>query len=103
MDTTERIVIDPRIQHGKPVLRGTRIPVARVIAGLAGGMTDEEVMREYGITREDVAAALAYAADLVEADLPLSVVARLAEEGGAYDFLHRSGEDIYTIDDGEAV
>jgi len=76
MDTTERIVIDPRIQHGKPVLRGTRIPVARVISGLAGGMTDEEVMREYGITREDVAAALAYAADLVEADEfhPLPVV-----------------------------
>jgi uncharacterized protein (DUF433 family) len=103
METTERIVIDPRIQHGKPVVRGTRVPVARVIAELAGGMTDEEVMREYGITREDVAAALAYAADLVEDDLPLSVVARVAEEGGAYGFLHRSGEDIYAIDDGEAV
>jgi uncharacterized protein (DUF433 family) len=64
----ERIIIDPRIQHGKPVIRGTRIPVARVIAELAGGMTTEEVTREYKITTEDVAAALAYAADLVEAD-----------------------------------
>jgi len=64
----ERIVIDPRIQHGKPVIRGTRVPVARVIAELAGGMTREEVMREYDITAEDVAAALAYAADLVEGD-----------------------------------
>ena len=76
METTERIVIDPGIQHGKPIVRGTRVPVARVISGLAGGMTDEEVMREYGITREDIAAALAYAAELVEADEfhPLPVV-----------------------------
>lgn len=64
----DRIVIDPRIQHGKPVIRGTRVPVARIIAELAGGLTREEVMREYEVTAEDVAAALAYAADLVEAD-----------------------------------
>ena len=59
--------IDPKIQHGKSVIRGTRVPVARIIAELAGGMTGEEVMREYEITKEDVAAALAYAADLVVA------------------------------------
>ncbi|MBI2831255.1 MAG: DUF433 domain-containing protein [Chloroflexi bacterium] len=68
MKTKERIIVDPRIQHGKPVIRGTRVPIARVIAELAGGMTKEEVMQEYEITAEDVAAALAYAADLVEAD-----------------------------------
>ena len=68
MKVKERIIIDPKIQHGKPVIRGTRVPVARVIAGLAGGMTREDVIREYAITDEDVAAALAYAADLVEAD-----------------------------------
>jgi uncharacterized protein (DUF433 family) len=68
MNTAERIVIDPRVQHGKPVIRGTRVPVARVMAELAGGMTREDVMREYGIASEDVAAALAYAADLLEAD-----------------------------------
>ncbi|MCL0074055.1 DUF433 domain-containing protein [Dehalococcoidia bacterium] len=33
----ERIVIDPEIQHGKPVIRGTRVPVTRIIGGLAGG------------------------------------------------------------------
>jgi len=64
METTERIMIDPGIQHGKPVVRGTRVPVARVLAELAGGMAEEEVMREYGITREDIAAALAYAGRL---------------------------------------
>ncbi len=68
MKVRKRIIIDPRIQHGKPVIQGTRVPVARVISELAGGVTKEEVMREYEITAEDVAAALAYAADLVEAD-----------------------------------
>jgi uncharacterized protein (DUF433 family) len=68
MKVKERIIIDPKIQHGKPVIRGTRVPVARVIAELAGGMTREEVMNEYEISAEDVSAALAYAADLVEAE-----------------------------------
>ncbi len=68
MKVRERIVIDPKLQHGKPVIRGTRVPIARIIGGLAGGMTKEQVMHEYEITEEDVAAALGYAADLVEAD-----------------------------------
>jgi uncharacterized protein (DUF433 family) len=62
----DRIVIDPAIQHGKPVIRGTRVPVARIVGGLAGGMTEAEIMREYDITAEDIRAALAYAAQLVE-------------------------------------
>jgi uncharacterized protein (DUF433 family) len=57
----ERIVIDPEIQQGKPVIRGTRVPVARIVGGLAGGMTMEEVIREYEISKEDVFAALNYA------------------------------------------
>ena len=68
MKVKKRIIIDPKIQHGKPIIRGTRVPVARIIAEMAGGMTREEVMGEYEITTEDVAAALAYAADLMEAD-----------------------------------
>ncbi|MCX6028245.1 MAG: DUF433 domain-containing protein [Chloroflexi bacterium] len=64
----DRIVIDPRIQHGKPVIRGTRVPVARLVGGLAGGMTIAEVMGEYGVSNEDVRAALSYAAALVEVE-----------------------------------
>ena len=64
----ERIVIDPEIQHGKPVIRGTRVPVTRIIGGLAEGMTREEIMREYEVTEEDIRAALSYAADLIEAE-----------------------------------
>ena len=62
----ERIVIDPEVQHGKPVVRGTRVPVARILGGLAGGMTFDEVGREYDLTVEDIRAAIGYAEDLVE-------------------------------------
>ena len=62
----DHIVIDPEIQHGKPVIRGTRVPVVRIIGGLAGGMTVEEITREYGVTEEDVRAALEYASKLIE-------------------------------------
>ncbi len=61
-----RIVIDPRIQHGRPVIRGTRVPIVRLLGGLARGMSVDEVCREYDVTAEDVRAALAYASQLVE-------------------------------------
>lgn len=64
----ERIVIDPEIQHGKPVIRGTRVPIARIVGGLAGGMTREEVMQEYKVISEDIDAALGYAAELIETE-----------------------------------
>lgn len=75
MQIRERIVVDPKIQHGKPVIRDTRVPVARIIGSLAGGMTREEVIKEYAITQKDIDAALAYAAELVDEDEyhPLSV------------------------------
>jgi len=63
---TERIVIDPKIQHGKPIIRGTRVPIVRIIGGLAGGMTKEEIAKEYQITEEDIRAALEYASTLIE-------------------------------------
>ena len=66
MNDTDRIVIDPRIQHGKPVIRGTRVPVAAVVGGLAGGMSFDDVRNDYGITDEDVRAALRFAAELIE-------------------------------------
>ncbi|HKB90470.1 MAG TPA: DUF433 domain-containing protein [Opitutaceae bacterium] len=62
----DRIVIDPEIQHGKPVIKGTRVTVVRIIGGLAGGMTQEEIAQEYDITEADVRAALAFAGQLIE-------------------------------------
>jgi uncharacterized protein (DUF433 family) len=65
---SDRIIIDPDIQHGKPVIRGTRVPISRIIGGLAGGMTYQEIMQEYDVTQEDISAALDYAAELIEAE-----------------------------------
>ena len=62
----ERIVIDPEIQHGKPVIRGTRLPTARILGSLAGGMTFEDICREYDVTIADIRAAIQYAEELVE-------------------------------------
>lgn len=73
----DRIVIDPEIQHGKPVIRGTRVPIARVLGGLAGGMSEQEILAEYDLTEDDLHAVYRYAAELIEAEVvrPLSVPA----------------------------
>jgi len=62
----ERIIIDPNIHHGKPVIKGTRVPITRIIGGLAGGMSEEEIIREYEVSREDILATLAYAGEIIE-------------------------------------
>ncbi|MGB9905278.1 MAG: DUF433 domain-containing protein [Desulfotomaculales bacterium] len=56
------IIIDPEIRGGKAVIKGTRIPVDVLLGKLAGGATYEEVMQEYDLTREQIFAALRYAA-----------------------------------------
>ncbi len=61
----DRIVIDPEVRHGKPVIKGTRVPVDVILGSLAGGMSVEEVAKEYGISREDVLAAIEYAAKII--------------------------------------
>jgi len=62
MEIAPRISIDEKVRFGKPVIKGTRVPVDLIIGKLAGGMTYEEVMSEYDLTREDILAALDYAA-----------------------------------------
>ncbi|HEY6554262.1 MAG TPA: DUF433 domain-containing protein [Vicinamibacteria bacterium] len=62
----DQIVIDPKISHGKPVIRGTRTPVAIVVGSLAGGMSFDEVQREYDLTSDQVRAALRFAGDLLD-------------------------------------
>lgn len=63
------ITIDNEIQHGKPILTGTRIPIAIVIGSLAGGMSYEEVMEEYGVTQEQILASLAYFYELLNNEI----------------------------------
>jgi len=62
-DWHKDITVDPAIQGGKPVIRGTRMPVHIVVGSLAGGMSIEEVCQEYYLTEEQVRAALGYAAE----------------------------------------
>lgn len=64
----DRIIINPEIRHGKPVIRGTRVPVDIILGSLAGGMEIEEVAEEYGVKREDVLAAIEYAAKIVASE-----------------------------------
>ncbi len=60
------IQTDSAIMMGKPVIRGTRLPVTVVVGSLAGGMSFEEVQREYDLTADDIRAALKFVADLAE-------------------------------------
>lgn len=72
----ERIIIDPKILGGKPVIKGTRIPVYVIVNHVAAGYTVEKILEEYPpLTGEDVKAALEFAARLTEleiTDLPAS-------------------------------
>ncbi len=63
----DRIVVDPEIMVGKPVVKGTRIPVERVLGHLAGTLDLEDLFAAYPrLTVDDVKACLAYAQKLVE-------------------------------------
>lgn len=65
MDYRERITIDPRICHGKPVVRGLRYPVESLLELMSGGMTIDEILADYeDLEREDLLAVLAYATRL---------------------------------------
>ncbi len=66
MDITKRITIDPAICHGKPCIRGLRYPVENVLEWLASGMSIDEILDDYeDLEKEDILAALAYAARAV--------------------------------------
>ena len=65
MEVAPRITVDCSVRFGKPVIRGTRVPVDLVLGQLAGGMSYEEVCREYDLTRDDILATLDYAARMI--------------------------------------
>ena len=63
---SDRITIDPAVCHGKPCIRGLRYPVENVLEWLASGMTTDEILKDYeDLEREDILAALSYAARLI--------------------------------------
>jgi uncharacterized protein (DUF433 family) len=64
MDYHDRIVVDPEIRFGKPTVRGTRITVGDVLSYLASGMSADEILADFpSLTRQDVRACLAFAAE----------------------------------------
>ena len=64
MTLTDRINIDPEVMLGKPVIRGTRIPVELILRKLSDGASDADLVDAYPqLTREDIQAAIRYAAD----------------------------------------
>ncbi len=63
----DRIIVDPAVLTGKPVIKGTRLSVEFIVGLLAQGWSKSEILRNYpGITREDVLACLAYAQDRLQ-------------------------------------
>jgi uncharacterized protein (DUF433 family) len=63
-ESAGRIVVDPGVRSGKPVIRGTRITVADIREYLAGGMTEAEVLGDFpDLTADDIRAALAFDPD----------------------------------------
>ena len=70
----DRIATDPKVMCGKPVIRGTRIPVELIVRMVGQGIGERDILREYPrLSPEDIRAAVTYAADVV------------------------GGEDVYTI------
>jgi len=72
----QRITMDPKVMVGKPVVRGTRIPVELIVRMLAQGIPEAEILREYPrLQPEDIRAALAYAAQVLahEDVFPLTI------------------------------
>ena len=62
----DRVSVNPNVCHGKPCIRGTRVMVSVVLADVAAGEPVESIMSGYHIEREDVQAALFFAADLAQ-------------------------------------
>ncbi len=67
-----RIIVDPKICHGKPIVKGTRIMVANILSLIAGGYNIEQVLTYYKeLKKEDVLAAIKYAINTVQEEIIL--------------------------------
>ncbi len=75
-DWKERISIDPRVCHGRPCIKGTRIWVSLIVDNLAFGSTEEEVLEAFpSLTRKNIKAVLAHAAEMAReryVDIPIT-------------------------------
>jgi uncharacterized protein (DUF433 family) len=75
MNMEERIVVNPKIMVGKPIIKGTRIPVDAILKRLADGMTISDILEEYpNITEEDIRAALTYVSEVIAGEQIIPMV-----------------------------
>ena len=66
MTEPARIILEPAVLSGKPIIRGTRLAVDFVIGLMAEGWSESDILRNYpGVTHEDIADCLAYARDIL--------------------------------------
>lgn len=76
MTLVDRVTMDPDICHGKPCIRGLRYPVEMLLELLSGGMTIDDIMADYeDLERDDILAALAFAARLTQVKRMQSLMA----------------------------
>ena len=69
MNWQDRIVVDPEILVGKPVVKGTRLAVEFIIDLMAQGWSEAEILRNYpGLTQADIQACLSYASEILRAE-----------------------------------
>ena len=79
MAATDRVVIDPKIMLGKPVIRGTRVTVELILRKLSEGATDRDLLEAYpNLAVEDIRAAAAFAADTLAHEVLLDPSQRVA-------------------------
>lgn len=77
----ERITLDPKIMTGKPVIRGTRIPVQLILEMLAQGISQQEILQEYPrLEGDDIQAALVYAARVIANETVFPIASGKAAE-----------------------
>jgi len=73
-EIADRIVIDPDVMVGKPVIKWTRIPVYLIVEFVANGMTEKEILKEYPqLRKEDIKAALLYASKCLEREVTVTL------------------------------
>ena len=72
-----RIVVDPAILTGKPVVRGTRLAVEFIVDLLAQGWPEEEILKNYpGLSRDDIHACLKYASAVLQSESVYLLISR---------------------------
>jgi uncharacterized protein (DUF433 family) len=71
----ERIVVNPKIMVGKPIIKGTRIPVDAILRRMADGMSVKDILEEYpNLKEEDIRAALRYVSEVVAGEEIIPIV-----------------------------